>query len=87
LRRRLSALQTSFQALLEEVRHGRAVAFLSDGELAVEQISVQLGYGDPANFRRAFRRWEGVAPSTYRAACRAERITPELENAAPCAPE
>ena len=72
LRRRLDALDTSFQALLEDVRRSRAVTYLADTELAVEQISVQLGYGDPANFRRAFRRWEGVAPSTFRATRRAD---------------
>jgi len=71
LRRRLDAADTSFQALLEEVRRSRAVAYLTETELAVEHISVQLGYGDPANFRRAFRRWEGMAPSTFRAARRA----------------
>ncbi|MEY4514190.1 MAG: hypothetical protein RLZZ450_6312 [Pseudomonadota bacterium] len=71
LRRRLGALGTSFQELLEDVRRGRAIAYLVESEVAVEQISVQLGYGDPANFRRAFRRWEGVAPSTYRAERRA----------------
>jgi len=71
LRRRLGALGSSFQELLEDVRRGRAIAYLVDSEVAVEQISVQLGYGDPANFRRAFRRWEGVAPSAYRAQQRA----------------
>jgi AraC-like DNA-binding protein len=84
LRRRLDALGTSFQALLEEVRRSRAVAYLADTELAVEQISVQLGYGDPANFRRAFRRWEGVAPSTFRATRRAD-ATP-AQSLAPLAP-
>jgi AraC-like DNA-binding protein len=67
LRRRLGALGTSFQELLDDVRRARAIEYLVASELAVEQISTQLGYGDPANFRRAFRRWEGLAPSAYRA--------------------
>ena len=34
--------------------------------MSVEELAFALGYNDPANFRRAFRRWEGVAPTIYR---------------------
>jgi AraC-like DNA-binding protein len=71
LRRRLGALDSSYQALLAEVRLRRALAWLTETDLAVEQIAEQLGYGDPANFRRAFRRWKGLTPSGFRAAERA----------------
>ncbi|MET0385578.1 MAG: AraC family transcriptional regulator ligand-binding domain-containing protein [Polyangiales bacterium] len=69
LRRRLGALGVSFQALLLEVRRTRALALLKT-DAAIDGVGMQLGYGDPANFRRAFRRWTGVAPSAYRAAQR-----------------
>ncbi|HET8707420.1 MAG TPA: helix-turn-helix domain-containing protein [Pseudomonadales bacterium] len=36
------------------------------GELSVQEIAYTLGYNDVANFRRAFKRWEGVPPSEYR---------------------
>lgn len=72
LQRQLSARGVSFQALAEEVRRTRAITLLSQGELSVEAIAAQLGYGDASNFRRAFRRWTGVSPSDYRAG-RSER--------------
>ncbi|MGH8461918.1 MAG: helix-turn-helix domain-containing protein [Stenotrophobium sp.] len=36
------------------------------GHLGIPQIAYQLGYGDSANFTRAFRRMTGMAPSEYR---------------------
>lgn len=66
LHRHLLAEGTSFKQILEEVRHTLAVEQLKAGHLTVEEIAYSLGYTDLANFRRAFRRWEGVPPSTFR---------------------
>lgn len=66
LHRRLVGEGTSFKALLEDVRHTLAIENLKAGRRAVEEIAYALGYSDVANFRRAFKRWEGVAPSEYR---------------------
>jgi len=65
LHRRLQDEGTSFAALLDEVRHQLALQHLKAGRLTLQEIAFHLGYTDPANFRRAFKRWEGVAPSTY----------------------
>jgi AraC-like DNA-binding protein len=67
LRRRLGALGASFQDMLLELRRTRAIAFLLETDQAIDGVGAQLGYGDPANFRRAFRRWTGLAPSAFRA--------------------
>lgn len=67
LRRKLSELGASFQELLEEVRKARAHRYLTQTDEPVEDIAARLGYGDPANFRRAFRRWTGMAPTSFRA--------------------
>lgn len=66
LRRRLAELGTSFQMILEQLRRGRAVELLLHSVLSVEQISAELGYLDPSNFGRAFRRWTGQSPRAYR---------------------
>jgi AraC-like DNA-binding protein len=66
LHRRLVVEGSSFQTLLDEVRHRRACEHLRAGSLSIEELSYALGYADQANFRRAFKRWEGVAPSLYR---------------------
>ena len=66
LRRQLQELGTSFQKVLEEVRLERAIDYLSDANQGIKQVAAKLGYSDPANFRRAFRRWTGSAPTDYR---------------------
>ncbi|NMN95831.1 helix-turn-helix domain-containing protein [Antrihabitans stalactiti] len=70
LRRRLAAEGTSFRELLDEVRRKRAIELLAT-ELTVEEIAKQLGYAETANFTHAFKRWEGTAPSYFRAGGRA----------------
>ena len=32
----------------------------------IDEISVQVGYEDPASFRRLFKRKVGIAPAHYR---------------------
>ena len=67
LHRSLVAEGTSFRELLESVRRTLAVEHLKSGRFSMEELAYRLGYTDVANFRRAFKRWEGVAPSEYRA--------------------
>jgi AraC-like DNA-binding protein len=71
LQRQLGALGTSFQELLEDLRRTRAIAYLTETDEAVEIVATRLGYGDPSNFRRAFRRWSGTTPAAFRAQHRA----------------
>lgn len=68
LHRRLLDEGSSYKQILEEVRHMLAVEHLKAGRLTLQEIAYVLGYTDMANFRRAFKRWEGVAPSAYRPA-------------------
>jgi AraC-like DNA-binding protein len=67
LHRRLVDEDTSFRELLESVRHLLAVEHLKSDRFSVEELAYRLGYTDLANFRRAFKRWEGIAPAAYRA--------------------
>jgi AraC-like DNA-binding protein len=66
LQRRLSSHGTSFNHLVEDTLFHRAKVLLRDGTAPITDIALQLGYADAAHFTRAFRRWAGVAPSTYR---------------------
>jgi AraC-like DNA-binding protein len=65
LHRRLVEEGTSYRELLEDVRHSLAIEHVKSGRFTFEQIAYTLGYSDLANFRRAFKRWESVAPSEY----------------------
>ncbi|HEX4856320.1 MAG TPA: helix-turn-helix domain-containing protein [Limnobacter sp.] len=64
--RHLQAEGTSFQQLLDEVRQEKACWMLENSDIAVENIACLLGYEDPSNFSRTFKRWCGVTPREYR---------------------
>jgi AraC-like DNA-binding protein len=66
LKRSLAAHGTSYQQLLDELRRDRALALLDDESQTIGRIAELLGYADPSNFNRAFRRWMGVSPSDWR---------------------
>ncbi len=66
LHRNLLAEATSYRSILEDVRHALAIEHLKTGRLGIQEIAFTLGYSDMANFRRAFKRWEGLAPSDFR---------------------
>lgn len=38
----------------------------NNSSLNVEQVGQLLGYTETTNFRRAFKRWLGVSPQSYR---------------------
>ncbi len=64
--RRLSEAGLTFGQLVDAARFDTARAMLADPEVRIIEISTRLGYNDSANFTRAFRRWTGLAPRTYR---------------------
>ncbi len=67
LKRRLACEGTSYTQLVEARRQQLARQWLSESKLSVREISTRLGYRDPANFTRAFRKWTGQTPSDFRA--------------------
>ncbi|PYB69809.1 MULTISPECIES: AraC family transcriptional regulator [Rhizobium] len=66
LRRRLAESSVSFQGLLDDLRKNRALELLANPHMSVEQIAFNVGFTDPHNFRRAFRRWTGTTPGALR---------------------
>jgi AraC-like DNA-binding protein len=67
LQRRLAEMDTTFEDIVDCWRHQTAVTLLAEPGQRIGSIAAQLGYSDPAHFIRAFHRWEGRAPSDYRA--------------------
>ncbi len=57
---------TTFREHLTRVRMDRAAALLGDRGLTVREVARRVGYRQPAQFAKAFRRHLGVAPSDYR---------------------
>lgn len=66
LRRKLEAVGSSYNLILEDVRKKLAIRYLLDTPLTTEAISEKLSYSDAANFRHAFKRWTGTAPRAFR---------------------
>ena len=57
---------TTFREHLTDVRMQRAAELLAGGGLTVREVANRVGYRQPAQFAKAFRRSQGVAPSGYR---------------------
>ncbi|MGK2866800.1 MAG: AraC family transcriptional regulator [Mycobacterium sp.] len=66
VRRLLREEGTSFREIKEEILRDEAIAALVRGGETVEQLSERLGFSEPSAFRRAFRRWTGSPPGSYR---------------------
>lgn len=66
LRRRLAAENTTFREIQDAMRNEMALAYLRETRLPISEIGDLLGFDDVANFRRAFRRWNGCSPQSFR---------------------
>lgn len=66
LYRRLGEEGVTFQSLQDETWRTIAIEYLENTNLPIEQVAFRCGYGDPSNFRKAFHRWTGRAPSAFR---------------------
>ena len=66
LQRRLKSLGTSYQDLIDEVRHDHAITLVIDSDIALTEIAYRIGYAEPSAFYKAFRRWTGYTPGDYR---------------------
>jgi AraC-like DNA-binding protein len=65
LQRELSDRGMDWSRLLDQVRLDHAATSLAS-ETPICKIAHSLGYTDQANFGRAFRRWTGTTPKSYR---------------------
>jgi len=58
--------ETSFRSYLQRVRMERAAELLREGSSPVNQVASAVGYRQPAQFAKAFRRHHGAPPSSFR---------------------
>jgi AraC-like DNA-binding protein len=68
MHRRLAEADTSFRKIRDELLRERAEGLLRERRVPIAEVSYLLGYGEPSNFHRAFRRWTGLTPAAWRAA-------------------
>lgn len=68
MQRRLGSRALTYERLVDETRRDIAQRLLATSSLPIAEIAGHCGYGDPANFNRAFLRWSGETPTAYRKA-------------------
>ena len=66
LQRRLTELGTSYQHLLDDVRHRSARRMLANTDLDAGEVAFLLGFEELNSFTRAFHEWEGTTPTRWR---------------------
>lgn len=66
-RRQLEREGRSYQQIKDEVRRARAFEHLREGVLSIAEIAEQAGFQEPSAFHRAFKKWTGQSPGSYRA--------------------
>jgi AraC-like DNA-binding protein len=68
LYRQLKAEGVTFETVLDELRHRLAVHYLEGERTSVNETAYLVGFSDPAAFSRAFKRWTGSSPRSFRSA-------------------
>ena len=66
MQRRLSELGTTYQDVLDGVRHQWARRLLANTDRALGEIAFLLGFEEVNSFVRAFHVWEGTTPVKWR---------------------
>src|SRR3712207_6350091 len=58
--------ETSFRTYVARVRMRKALDMLREGRLPVREVANSVGYRQPAQFAKTFRRHHGAPPSSFR---------------------
>lgn len=66
LRRRLVEEGVGFRELLEQTRLDLARQYVADPAVPLAEVSFVLGFSEPSAFHRAFKRWTGRTPASFR---------------------
>ncbi|MEM9740777.1 MAG: helix-turn-helix transcriptional regulator, partial [Pseudomonadota bacterium] len=66
LQRRLSHKGSSFQQLVDHARRHLAEQLLRDTNYSLSEVAFLTGFAEQSGFTRAFKRWAGQTPRSYR---------------------
>jgi len=66
LQRRLSDNGHSFQSVVDTARHELAQRLLRETEYSLAEVAFLTGFSEQSGFTRAFKRWSGKTPRSYR---------------------
>lgn len=66
LQRHLRAMGTSLRREHDFVRMMKAEVLLADPQYSLMEVAFRLGFAEQSTFHRAFRRWCGMSPLSFR---------------------
>lgn len=66
LQRKLKEEGVTFLQIVDDVRKTLALHYLQSGNYSIKDIAYTLGYNEQSAFLRAFKRWTGHTPATYK---------------------
>lgn len=66
LRRRLNEQSLIYEDVRDRLRKRIALELLRKSNIGVDDVACRCGYSDAVSFRRAFRRWTGLSPTSFR---------------------
>ena len=66
LQRKLEDQGVSYSRLLDDTRRDLGMQYVRSPQYSLNEIAYLLGFTEPANFSRAFKRWYGQPPSQLR---------------------
>lgn len=66
LQRELQSENTTYQQLLEDTRKALALQHLQNLDTSIYDVAFLLGFSETSAFHRAFKRWTGQTPNSYR---------------------
>jgi len=66
LHRRLANDGMTFRTLTEVTRQELAKGLLSDERYSIAEVAFLTGFSEQSSFNRAFKRWQGDTPATFR---------------------
>src|SRR5271169_1619211 len=68
LAQKLGEENTSYEKVVDRLRHSLALQYIAEPSVSVAQIAWLLGYEGPTSFNHAFARWTGKSASEARGA-------------------
>jgi len=66
LQRKLAESNTTYQKLVDDTRRDLALRYMEDAGKSITDVTFLLGFSGQSAFTRAFKRWTGTSPTTYR---------------------
>jgi AraC-like DNA-binding protein len=66
MQRRLAENGRNFMDILDDFRREESARLLCDQRLALVEVASKLGYSEQTSFTRAFKRWTGATPGSWR---------------------